>query len=177
MSYNIGDKVWYAGRTSTQEQVVCPECFGKKYLTVILGDDSKVTINCAGCASGYDPPRGYVTYYKQHIEVSQVTICKVEINPDYVEYGFDSFGGGCRIAKDTDLFPTKEEAEIRAKELAEEWNKEKLAQIHRKEKNNRTWSWHVHYHRGQIRDAEKTIERSTAKLDAARTHVKERVKP
>jgi len=171
--YNIGDKVWYAGRKSTTESVVCPECFGKKYLTVILGDDSQVTIDCAGCEpGGCQPPRGYMTYYKQDIKVSQVTICKIEIDPTGVEYGYGEYNCGCHITKDTDIFDTEEEAEVRAKELAEQWNQEQLARIHQKEKNNRTWSWHVHYHRRQIRDAEETIERSKKKLDAATQHAK-----
>lgn len=172
--YNIGDKVWHASRESTQERVICPECFGKKYLTVILGDDSRVTIDCAGCASGYDPPRGYVTYYKQFVNVSQVVINKVEVTRDYVEYGSSKGECNYRIGRDTDFFSTKKEAEIRATELAEKWNKEELEKIHRKEKNNRTWSWHVHYYRSQIRGAKKTIERAKEKLDAAKLHTKEK---
>lgn len=173
-TYNIGDKVWYARRQSKEEKVTCPECFGKRYLTVILGDDSKVIIHCAGCSStGYEEPRGYVTYYKQDIGVELVTICKVEIYHDHVEYGFDCVPGiSHHIAKDTDLFRTKEEAEVRAKELAEEWNKEQLAKIHRKEKNHRTWSWHVYYHRQEIRRAKETIEYATKQLDAAKAHVR-----
>jgi hypothetical protein len=174
--YNIGEKVWHASRKSTEEKITCPECFGKKYLTVILGDDSQVTIDCAGCASGYDPPKGYITYYKQGIDASLVTICKVQIYSDHVEYGYNGTDHCCYIAKDIDLFPTKEKAEIRAKQLAEEWNKEQLAKIYRKEKNNHTWSWHVHYHRKQIRDAEKTIEYAKKQLDAAKAHTKEEPK-
>ena len=117
-----------------------------------------------------------MTYCKQDVEVYQTTICKVEIEPTSIRYGFDSFTGGYHIGSEKDLLLTKEQAEIRAKELAEEWNKEQLARIHQKEKNNRTWSWHVHYHRSQIRDAEKTIKRSTAKLNAAKEHVKEEKK-
>ena len=171
--FNIGDEAWYARRESTLERVTCPECFDKKYLTVILGDGSQVTIDCAGCAAGYDPPRGYVTYYKQSASVSLVSICKVEIYADHAEYGFGGTETCHHIARDTELFATEEEAKVRAKELAEEWNKEKLAQIHRKEKNDHTWSWHVHYHRKQIRDAKNTIEYAEKKLDAAKAHVKE----
>ena len=170
--YNIGDRAWYASRKSTEEKVICPECFGKKFLTVILGDDSKVTIDCAGCASGYEPPKGYVTYYKQDVDVSQVVIDRVEINPTYVEYGFNKDGCTHHTAKDTDVFSTRKEAEIRAEKLAEEWNKEQHDKIHRKEKNNRTWSWHIHYYRRQIRDAEKTIEYAKAQLDVAKARAK-----
>lgn len=173
-TYNIEDKAWHASRKGTEEVVTCPECFGEKYLTVILGDGSQVTIDCAGCASGYDPPKGYVSYYKSSVEVELVTICKVEIYQDHAEYGFNGTDSFHHIAKDTDLFATKEEATIRAKELAEEWNKEQLAKIHRKEKNHRDWSWHVHYYRRQIRDAEQKIEYATKQLDAAKAHVKKK---
>lgn len=173
-TYNINDKVWHANRKSTEERATCPECFGKRYLTVILGDGSQVTIDCAGCASGYDPPQGYVTYHKQGVDVRLVTICKVTIYSEYAEYGFDGTESCHHVAKDTDLFSTKKEAEVRARELAKEWNREQLAKIHRKEKNHRDWSWHVHYHRKQIRNAEKTIEYAKAKLDAAKAHTKEK---
>ena len=171
-TYSIGDRVWHASHKTTIERITCPECFGKLYLTVILGDDSKVTIDCAGCASGYGPPKGYVTYYKHDADIILVTIDKVEISLDYVEYGFNRVDGFMNIAKDTELFIIKEEAEIRAKELSEEWDKDQLAKIHQKEKHNHTWSWHVHYHRKQIRDAEKMIEYAKTKLDVAKTRTK-----
>ena len=166
--FNIGDKVWYAKLKSKQETLTCPECFGKKCLTVILGDDSKVTIDCAGCSSGYNPPKGYVTYWKQDVDVPLVIIEKVNISKKEVEYYFND----CYYAKDTDVFSTKEEAEIRAKELAEEHNKQELNKIYQKEKNNRNWSWHVYYYRNMIRNAEKDIERAKAKLDVAKEKAK-----
>lgn len=171
--YKIGDKVWYASRGSTQEKVVCPECFGKKYLTVILGDDSKVTIDCAGCASGYDPPKGYITHYKQHASVSEVIIDEIQINRSHTEYKIYRENGCHSIAKDGDVFSSKKEAEIRAKKLVEEWNKEQIGKIHRKEKNSRTWSWHVHYYRKQIREAEKKIKYAKERLDAARVRARQ----
>lgn len=162
--YNIGAKVWYAKREAITEREPCPECFGKRYLTVILGDESEVTIDCVGCASGFEAPKGYILYYKQTADVARITIDRVEINRDYVEYLFNE----CRIARDTEVFITKEEAEIRAKELAEEHNRQEYKRIHRKEKNNRTWSWHVHYYRKMIRNAERDIERAKERLDVAK---------
>jgi len=164
---NIGDKVWVASRKSTQESIECPECFGKKYLTVILGDDSKVTIDCAGCSVGYDPSKGYILYHKLVHDVFFVAIVRVEITPGRVKYYFDDY-----IAGDDIVFDTKEEARVKAKLLAEEWNKAELEKVHRKEKNNRTWSWHVHYYRKKIRDAEKDIECSQRTLNAAEEHAK-----
>ena len=75
----IGDIAWHAESGTRQETEVCPECCGKKYLTVILGDDSQVTIDCAGCASGYDPSKGYVSYWAHSAKVRQVMISGMEI--------------------------------------------------------------------------------------------------
>jgi len=167
--YNIGDKVWYAKTGTKEKSVECPECFGKKFLTVILGDNSKVTIDCAGCARGYEPPKGYVIYYEWGVDVREVTIQRMEIKPDEVTYGF----WDCYSAETDRIFSTKEEAEKRALELVEEHNKEELARIYRKEKNNHTWSWNVHYHRDCIRRAEKDLIYHKAKLEASKGKLKE----
>ena len=180
--YNIGDRVWYAGMESREASVVCPECFGKKYLTVILGDDSQVTIDCAGCASGYNPPKGYVTYYENTAFVEQVTITGFDVDADKIRYKFDIVrkcnDGFHRTlqsgADDYKVFGTKEEAEVKAKELAEEHNREKLERINCKEQHNHTWSWNVHYHRRQIREAKKSIEYHEGKLVVAREKSKEK---
>lgn len=167
--YNIGDSLWYAGREAIEETVTCPECLRNGYLTVTLGDASEVTIPCAGCSDGYLPPKGYIRYWKHKISVSLVTIDRVEINRDYTEYLFDNN----RLAKDTDLFLTKDQAEARAKELAEKYNKVELERINKKEKHNRTWAWHVHYYRKMIRNAEKDIERAKTQLAFAESKAHE----
>ena len=42
----------------------------------------------------------------------------------------------------------------------------------RKEKDTKTWAWNVHYHRKEIREAQKRIEYHTSKLNVAKLHVK-----
>ena len=171
--YDIGDKVWWASRISTEERVVCPECFGKLFLTVILGDNSQVTIECAGCASGYNPPRGYITYWKQTVGVKQSTVGGIENYIDKpIGYKVNYTGCSYNCVKEDEVFDTREEAEKRALELAEQHNKEELVRIHRKEKNNRSWSWNAHYHRDCIRRAKKDIEYHSAKLEVAKQHQK-----
>ena len=164
--FKIGDKVWYASRKTINKSIVCPECFGKKALTVILGDDSTVSIDCAGCASGYDPPKGYVTFWEQSVNVSEEIIQKIIIEIDKVEYGFNN----CYSTDEKNIFLIKEDAEKRASELAEEHNKEELEKIYRKEKNNHTWSWNVHYHRNCIRNCERDLIYHKAKLAVAKTN-------
>ena len=167
--YQIGDKVWYAQRKSVSKKMLCPECFGQKTLTVILGDGSHVSIDCAGCASRYEPHTGYVAYNEAITDVSEITIDRIEETTSETEYGFS----GCYRIKENEMFINKEGAEKRALELAQEHNKEVMEGINRKEKNHRTWSWHVHYHREFIRRIEKDLVYHKSKLEVARAHSKE----
>jgi hypothetical protein len=174
MSYKLNDTPWHASFESTKKTMTCPECQGQKYLTVILGDGSRVTIDCAGCASGYDLPTGYVSYWEHSPIAKQVRICKVEITSEEIEYGYDGTASSHSRGKDTEFFDTKAEAEARAQEMAEEWNKEQEEKLlSKKEFNHRTWAWHVHYYRNKIRRAKEEIERAERQLDAAKKHVKE----
>jgi len=167
--YKIGDSVWWAGITGQEEDVLCPECFGKKFLTVILGDDSKVTIPCVSCIRGYEEPSGKVYYYKRVCNVLNVQINRVEETREEIEYGiYQSY-----CVPESEVFDTKEEAEKRAMEISERMNKEEIEKIHRKEKNNRTWAWNVHYHRDNIKRCEKDLIYHKSKLDYAKIKVKE----
>ena len=43
--HNLGDTVWRATVKRSQVHVACPDCFGRRALRVILGDDSEVVID------------------------------------------------------------------------------------------------------------------------------------
>jgi hypothetical protein len=73
--FNLGDHVWYAGISSGQKQIQCPDCFGKKFLTVILGDDSVVTVECPECRKGYYGSSGTILSYDYE---TSVELCRVE---------------------------------------------------------------------------------------------------
>ena len=73
--YRIGDKVWTVERNHTGRWVQCPECFGTKFVTVILGDDSKLTVDCTTCGCGFNNPTGVVETYD--IEWTLMTETKV----------------------------------------------------------------------------------------------------
>jgi len=171
--YNIGDKVWYAQRKAVERQELCPDCFGQRALTVIKGDGSQVSIGCVACVQGFDYSTGYIKWHGHVVDVAEVTIEKVELTPDKVEYGFHN----CYRADHTCMFDTKEEAEVRALELAEEHNQEERERIYRKEKHNHTWAWNAHYHRDCIKRAENDLKYHTAKLNVAKVRAKELVEP
>ena len=171
--YNIGDKVWYAQRKAVERQELCPDCFGQRALTVIKGDGSQVSIGCVACVRGFDYATGYVNWHGHVVDVAEVVIEKVELTPDKVEYGFRN----CYHADQSCMFDTKEEAEARALELAEEHNQEERERIYRKEKHNHTWAWNAHYHRDCIKRAENDLKYHTAKLNVAKVRAKELAEP
>jgi len=166
----LGDNVWVASIERYTESILCLECFGKKSLTVILGDDSRVEIPCVGCACGYDPPTGFMSHAQYKPDVRRETIIRIEVEPDKIEY----LTQNSHLFKDSEVFDTEEEAEKRAIILMNEHNEEEKKRMYCKERPSRTWAWNVHYHRKQIRDAEKTIAYASEKLGIAKLKAKEK---
>ena len=168
MKYKIGDLIWYAHMKYVSKTVTCPDCFGQKALTVIKGDGSQVSIDC-GCGHGYEGPRGYYEYTQLVPDVRQVVIQRIEINGTEITYGHsENYQCG-----ESDLFDNKEDAENRAKELATRHEAEELEKIYRKDKHNRTWAWHVRYHRECLKRAMRDVEYHGAKLNVAKAKTKE----
>lgn len=172
--YKIGDEVYFAHFKHSDKAIPCPECFGKKFLRVILGDDSEVTVDCAGCSAGYNPPTGFITVPESRAFISKKEIERLETRLDggkeVSEYGFDS----CYRTGEENLFSSEAEAQPRAEQLARNYDASELARIGRKEKDIRTWSWNAHYHRAEIRRANASIVYHQAKLAAALTHSKDK---
>lgn len=165
--FNIGDKVWYASFGRVEKHIVCTDCQGQKYLTVIMGDKSEVTIECAGCQSGYDPPKGYNIIFDYVMESKRTTIEKIAINKDSIEYYTSAGCGADRV------FATKKEADKKAEELGKKYYIEQKHRLENlKENNKRTWSWNTTYHRRQIKEAQKNLEYHTAKLNVAKIKAK-----
>ncbi len=168
--HKIGDVVWYAQIKTIEKYITCPHCFGDKCLTVILGDESKVSIDCECCREGMYY-RGQIQTWERIIDVCQYTIDRVEIKKDEVVYGLS-----CSYSVPaTDVFLTREEAEVRATVLVEQKKNEEVQRLHNKEQYSRTWAWNATYHRNRIKLAEKDIVYHTAKLNVAKARAKELV--
>lgn len=169
--FQIGDKVWVAGYDQSDTQVECPDCMGAKHVKVTLKDGTEYSLDCSGCAPGYDKPRGWVKRYERKATAWPGTVQRVEVShrdSDTYHYGTHN-----RSADEDDVFATHDEAVVRAADVIRRREEEdKTYRIHEKERNHRTWSWHVTYYRSQIRDAKKTIERVTAQLHGAREKAK-----
>ena len=169
--YQLGDKVWRARTTTIEKHKTCPDCLGSKCVTVVLADYQCFSIPCETCDHRglWEGPLGYVKY-DEHVDyVEEMEIQGIEITEKGVEYKTTK---AYRVEEDQ-LYPSKDQAEAVAKTLAEERTKREESKVYRKEKDHKKWAWHVRYYRSQIKDAQKTIERATAKLNYAKTKTKE----
>lgn len=142
--FNIDDKVWVASFGRVAKQIPCPDCGGTKKLHVTLFDGSEFDIACAGCAGGYEPPRGYVTIQEWQADAELHTVTGVQSKKDAPPTYY--FEGG-RLDYDGRTFATREEAIARADELRHAYEADENRRLLAKTKDHRSWAWHVHYHR------------------------------
>lgn len=167
--FQIGDLVWRATWEYSQSYVTCPDCGGTRALTFVMYDGTEHTIDCAGCASGYEPPRGVLPVGNYKPEASPHTVTGMKLR---TEGGFEyTLNNGFYIGEEN-LFATKEEAQARAEALGQEKAAEDLSRIYKKEKDTRSWAWHVHYHRREIKEAQRRLDYHTKKLCVAKEKAK-----
>lgn len=168
--YQIGDEVWIPRFSPMETRIKCPDCLGTKALTVIMGDGSQVSIDCVGCALGYEPSRGFVVIHEWKPYVDWGRIDGVERRDNTFEYRGYQFGG----LEESKLTKSKEEAEAIAARMAEEHKVEELHRFEQcKENTRRSWAWNAHYHRQKVKQAQHDLEYHTAKLNVAKVKAKE----
>lgn len=170
--FQIGDQVWRAATLTRPVQYTCLECAGAGFITVILGDQTRVTIQCECCKRGHLGSDG--THQKfSHYEAAEVgTIGGVEVDGDSFEYRIPSGTGGSWCMKEADLFLDEASASVRAQELAAERTRMESELRCRKYKEDRSWAWNVKYHRDAIRRAQDDIARHTESLNYAQVRAK-----
>lgn len=172
MTFKIGDMVWLARFDATASSVECPDCGGTGRLRVTFHDETQVSIHCANCARGYEPPTGRVTVHERKATALYLWVTGMEVNAEGIEYRLSDHATGYGYLS-KDVFATKEEAEARGAEMADAANREELARVYRKERGTRSWAWNASYHRKEIKRCQQEIERHTAKLAVASLKAKE----
>lgn len=183
--FSIGDTVYIGKYTRVTSQVPCPDCAGQRFLTVTLGNGDQHTIECACCLErrswGADYPRGWVEHVELSATTTEATISGVSVTTRGIEYetsagravheGYDPDWGGYPTARAT----TEEavaDAEAGRIEAEESENRRKFS----KDKEGKTWSWHVTYHRQCLKRAQEQIEYHTGRLNYAAEVVKRQKK-
>lgn len=59
----------------------------------------------------------------------------------------------------------------KAQEWANEYKQKEMERVFKKEKDTRTWAWHVAYYKRQLKDLQKQIKYYEERLDYGRTKV------
>jgi hypothetical protein len=154
-----------------QRDVPCPVCYGKLRVTVILGNDEQVSIECDYCTHGIgNRPSGTCHAWGPYSSVTETTVT-----------GMVRKDGGWRIetpvySPDTHLiFANRDEAEAQRVILHAKAEKDAEAQAwacaqHARKK----LAWHVGYHNSQLRRAQFDVEwhgRKVQQLKAKERHV------
>lgn len=152
--FNIGDAVFFVESSCGYGlKVPCRMCFGKRKVTVILGNDEQVLSKCEYCAAGVDPPSGYSTTWEAASIIHSGTITGVRLEHDGWRYDV-----GGRGVSEPEIFYSRDEAvplmEARLKEESERkltYERDHFVTATKKQ------IWSVGYHRGRIADHERQI--------------------
>lgn len=148
--YNIGDRPWLARCDYVPVSRLCDTCYGKRKVTLILGNDDMVELPCNACDVGYSGPTGKIDEYEYLTKPRQVTITGMAIDTDCkgekVEYR-EGYSCSYHVYKDEDLFDTEEEAAERGSQQKIELEKEQnIRAEHIKKYKRKSLSWNAAYH-------------------------------
>lgn len=160
--FDISETVWWTGYGYREEWIVCPECNGQKALTLIQGNGDTVSIACANCSQGCEPPLGRIKRAFYHFEPQRFICEKVEM------HGYEFwYHDGERNVSSENLFKTREECEKRCIELNVKKEKEEESKILTNITRNRAKiAWSVHYWG-------RTVSKLTKELDFAKKRLSE----
>ena len=152
--FKVGEVVWYAECRLRQIEHPCPICFGKKKVVLILGDDSRVELDCGCCARPCQPPRGVVTEWELVAAPRKEWIRRIDqrTTADGVELDIR----GDSVTLTGKIFRTEAEALAKCQELAAIQKEEEAKRL--KYRDWRSYSWNAGYHMRQVKEARKKVE-------------------
>ncbi len=159
VKFKIGDTIYVSKFGRRGIKIECPVCFGKKNITLILGNDDSVIMPCEFCKDGLGTPaKGYVTENRMDAGASAAVISKVSI---------EQTADGCKVEYQSgsyryyskDVFATEDEALAESKLRADKYNLEHETKAEFiKGKPDKNYSWNAGYHLRLVKNAERDIE-------------------
>jgi len=173
MKYSVGQQVWWATCDTVQRFEACPDCGGTGRIRVTFHDETQVSIECANCSAGYNPPTGQIIWRGRLPEVRRITITGFEFTGGTASYHSSIGPNSYYRIDESAIFDTQEDAKVHADKLAAEHNAEEQRRVLAKEKDTRSWAFNASYHRRCIKDAEKKIAYHGSKLNVAALKAKE----
>ncbi len=161
--FKLGDGIWIASWSTTQDSVECPDCGGTGRLRVTFHDNTTVSVECRNCQRGYDPPSGRIRVFNRAPDATFGYVTGFEMRDGTIEW--HTTAG--RYADDAKVFATEAEAIDHARAMCAEADEGERAKIAAKEKDTRSWAWNASYHRREIERAQKSIAYHESKLAVA----------
>ena len=152
--FNIGDMVFVVESSCHYGvKIPCRMCFGKRRVTVILGNDEQVVTECGYCQAGIDPPTGYSTTWEPRATVSAEKVLGIRRSDDGWRYEV-----GYQSVLEDQIFLTREEAEpVAAEKLKIETERKALLERDHFITATKKQVWSAGYHLNRIKDHERQI--------------------
>ncbi len=144
--FKVDDKVWWAKCRWEQKRILCPTCFGKLQVTLILGNGDEVTLPCQGCAPGFESPTGHISEYDYISEPEMIYIngMNLEINGNKEKVRYIS--SSCSYDEE-ELFWNHSEALAESQEKKRKLDEEQVTRAeYIKNKVHKSFSWNAGYH-------------------------------
>jgi ribosomal protein S27E len=176
MRFAVGDVIWVGDfQPMAADLVTCPDCGGTGRLRVIFHDEVQVSIACANCSAGYNPPTGSIIVHREKVSARQAIVTGLEVHDQKTRWHVDGTSNSYRIVDDEQAFDNEADALAFAQKLAAKHEQQQRDRIGQKEKETRSWAWNASYHRREIKEAQRKIEYHSSKLAVAAIKAKEKV--
>lgn len=157
---NIGDTVyWVESNSHYGKSIPCPMCFGKRFVTIILGDGSETKSECGMCSHGLDRATGQAKTWEAValIHSGVITGISTRYETKY-EVGYSSILANECFDSADEAEPVRVAKQKEAEDRRNNWFKDSFVQA------KKTQLWNAGYHRECIKSAERTIEWHRARL-------------
>ena len=178
-TYTIGDPIIYIEHSYEAARKVCDQCFGKRFLTVILGNDEQVTIECQHClenrgygdrvATGYTNNREALWAAREGVVSGMEKNWASEAHDFPIRYEIHSHKPDKNAIFET-VAEAKAEAALRnveAEAYRDGTNERKRDRGSSKNMNAHTWAFQASYYRDQIKHSLADIEYAKNRIEVA----------
>lgn len=171
--YSIGQQVYGASAERRHRWEKCPDCLGTLEWTVTTPGGDEFLLPCNTCQVGFER-KGAIAVYEERPVVQPLTIGSVRLDTNDAEHPItymcqETGVGSGTLHRETNLFPTYEEAKEQATKLAAErtarWNEEERQREERRRKESRR---KPSYEDRQIRELTKVVKELRAEVTRLR---------
>jgi hypothetical protein len=173
----IGSEMYVVRAESRELFRPCPVCNGDKRVTLILGSGEHVSIDCDFCKAGWLGPTGTEKYYEWSAEVVRCVVSGLEARDGAVRYYTDAPSGGRYVYDASQTYDSHDEAMVACGVAIAEREAEQTERMGRKVKANKSYSWHVGYHRREAAEHRRKMEYHAAAAVVVQAKSREGVTP